>query len=77
MPSEAVGATKPPDAYRDNQTGSQALSEPRQTIRIGRGPRRRWSRAVDRAVWTATGAATGFGLAIIAIAIYVRDLWVA
>lgn len=45
------------------------------TIRIGRGPRRprQW---IDLALIAATQAALGFGLALIAVGIYVRDLWI-
>ena len=44
-------------------------------IRIGRPPRRarRW---VDWLIDATVQAALGFGLALIAIGIYVRDLWI-
>lgn len=36
-------------------------------IRIGRGPRQ-W---IDRAIWTGTGIALGFGLAILAVGVFI------
>lgn len=57
--------------YARNAIRKQAATSVQEAL----GPARR-GRAFDRAVWTATGIALGFGLALIAIGIYVRDLWI-
>lgn len=69
--ARAVEATRGPDAYPSE--GARFLDALRAHPTVKR--KWTWGRALDQAVWTATGAFLGFTAALLATYIYFAEAW--